>query len=182
MKTLVITEGKLDQLLLDRVLRADPPHGQFRVVAAGGLSSAISLARSYLATGGDRIALVLDADTTNPNEIRAKQSEIEELLEAVGSKTRFTVRLIVPEAEALLFSDRRTAESLFKRRLSEQEWAEAQYQPHKVLSQVMQRGRSLEHLLNDHDLSALAHAGPIEDLRHFIAGEDSPIASAHETT
>ena len=114
MTSLVILEGKLDEIIVSRILDSDPQlRGRFLTAVAGGRSSAISLARSYLVTGDQRLALVLDADMTDLEKVAAEQALVADLLEGMAVPERFIVLMVVPEVEALLFFDRGFAETVF---------------------------------------------------------------------
>lgn len=163
MKSLIITEGGLDQVLLDGILRAEPRlRGRYATVAAGGESSAISLARSYLATSDARVALIADADTRDPDEVPRKQSALAGTLGAVATADRYLVLLAVPAIEILLFADRELAECLFDRKMADAEWADAQTNPKLALGKLIQGTSTrvinlskVERLLRRHDLKTL---------------------------
>jgi hypothetical protein len=183
MKTLVITEGKLDQVLLKNILDADPPKHSFEVLAAGAASTAVSLARSYLATGDTRTALVLDAETTDQEQLPAKHALVADLLAGIASPDRFLVLLMVPAIESVLFTDRGEAGELFGKELNDEEWTEAKYEPKLTLGRMIQGTPTriinlskFERLLQEHDLKPFARSQPMRRLLSFIS---DPLSKKH---
>jgi hypothetical protein len=179
MTSLVILEGKLDEIVVSRILDCDPRlRGRFQTAVAGGRSSAISLARSYLVTGDQRLALVLDADTTDLEKVAAEQALVADLLEGMAVPERFIVLMVVPEVEALLFFERGFAETVFAHKFSDSEWAAAQQSPklelgrliHERPTRTMNLSR-MERLLDKVDMRPLAATEFATQLREFLLHE-----------
>jgi len=179
MKALIITEGKLDQLLLEGILKTHPRlRGRYTIVVGGGESSAASLARSYLATSDARVALIADADTNDPDEVPRKHAALSDALGAVAAADRYLVLLAVPEIEIILFADRELAESLFDRKLNASDWAEARNNPKLMLGKLMQGTPTriinlskLAHLLLHHDLKPFLQLPLIKAIENFVLRE-----------
>ncbi|MBY0232583.1 MAG: DUF4276 family protein [Gemmataceae bacterium] len=98
----VFVEGASDAAILKRVL----PHGLLEgveVVAAtaGGL---LSLARTVLVRRRKPVAVLMDADTTDPDLIRERRAETEGLVRMVAGSTPFKLVTVVPEIEAWFFA------------------------------------------------------------------------------
>lgn len=102
MSLIVVTEGPSDvaalRPLLDRALRGD----EYRILSAGGRSPAVSLARSFLATSSDSVALVVDADTFSGEEIERRRRYLRDALSDVADPSRFLLLLAVPDLPAAL--------------------------------------------------------------------------------
>src|SRR5437762_9394530 len=71
----IVTEGKTDELVIRQLLRSElASHPkQIKVIVGGGRSSAQSLARSILGARREPVALVVDSDTTNPEQIAGQR-------------------------------------------------------------------------------------------------------------
>ena len=107
MNVYIVTEGADDEAILKAIL-SDPTKNQnnYRIVSAGGKSSAESYARSLLATGKGPVALVVDADTTEEWRSNELQRALDRSLSEVASGSDFKVIVIRPEIESLLFLNR----------------------------------------------------------------------------
>jgi hypothetical protein len=168
----VITEGPADAALLEAVLALDPNVADVRVVAAGGWSSADSLARSMLIHGREDVALVVDADSTDPVVVNERQRFLEGSLREVVPTAEWRVFVIAPEVEALLFEDPAVAETVAGRPLSEAELVRGRFQPREVLRQLL-NGHSLTEAmgrLRHLDLSPLQQLPIVRELRDFASG------------
>ena len=171
----VITEGETDRLLLAHLLQGLEPDEELEVRSAGGRSSAVSLARSFLISTPSPVALVIDADTTDEGRIREQESIFTEPLQQVASQDRFRVILAVPEIEACLFPDKATAERVFGRPLSRDDWTRAHFEPKRVLLTLVNGGKSktapaaLQRILSTIDPASLRKAPLIRELEEFIA-------------
>lgn len=176
MKPVIVTEGKSDQTLLEWILKTDPRlRGRYMIVVGGGESTAASLARSYLATSEARVALIADANTSDLDEVPKKHWFLSEALGAVAASDRYVVLLAVPAVEGLLFADRKLAESLFDRKLSLEEWAEAQKDPKLMLRKLIQSDTArtsnlskLEQVLLHHDLTPFLKLPLIQEIEKFV--------------
>ena len=137
MKTVAVTEGAADAAILVGILGAVMEPETFKVVAAGSRSSAVSLARSYLAVREFPIALVLDADMTDEARIREEELNLTELLAFAGARERFGVFLAVPTIEIVFFPNQAATEEMLGKSMSEDEWEAAQYRPKDVLRKLI---------------------------------------------
>lgn len=93
----IVTEGRSDAQLLSRLIPTGSFGAQIHVIAAGGRSPAVSLARSYLAITSDHVALVVDADSEDPAEIDRRRQYILDALREVSNEERFFLLLAVPD-------------------------------------------------------------------------------------
>lgn len=185
MKAVIITEGRTDQLLLERLLESLAlPKQQYQVMAAAGQSSAESLARTYLADSDFPVALVLDADTTEEERVREQELILNESLRSVGPSRPFLVLLAKPEVAECLFEDRATAEALFGKALTDEQWTRAQFQPYRVARELVYgpnvKTWSPSELIQSLNASALARVAQsplIARLRDFIIEATSLVGS-----
>jgi len=98
----LITDRKTDVAILERLL---PPSltQTIRFYAADGKSSAISAAATLLTDRMRPIAIVLDADTENPSEIREKIELANTLLYPASSpEVPFKVFMAAPSISSIL--------------------------------------------------------------------------------
>lgn len=138
----VVTEGQLDVQLLKRLLPVELAKNVV-FVAGGGISDAQSLARSILAVRHRPVALVLDADTVDPDSIKERELINQELLQYAAAGAPFKILLAVPTIESILFQDRSGLEQLTKHKFTDVEWAQAEFVPKTVLQKVLsQPGQS----------------------------------------
>jgi hypothetical protein len=105
MKAYVVTEGAYDAALVPRALTSAGLEN-VHVAAAGGRSSAVSLARSILRSRRRPVALVMDADTTDPTRVREQAQVLSDLVfsDGVSGSTKsasFRVFLAVPVMESV---------------------------------------------------------------------------------
>lgn len=185
MKSVIITEGRADQLLLERLLESlELPKQLYQVVAAGGRSSAESLARTYLADSDYSVALVLDADTNDEERVREQELILDESLRSVGPSRPFLVLLAKPEIAVCLFEDRTTAEDLFGKALADEQWTRAQFQPYRVARELVSGPNGTPcgaaewvQCLNSSALARAARSPLITRLRDFVLETTSPVAS-----
>ena len=125
----VVTEGKQDVALLKAFLDVTDDNTNVRFVAAGGWSSADALARSFLAHGDTHVALVVDADTTDPNLVEDRKRFLHRSLSEIPSSAMlWKVFVIEPEIEKLLFEDRSVVEALVGT-ISDTEFISASFEP-----------------------------------------------------
>jgi len=174
METVIICEGPSDEAILRSILRGTIGEGNFGVVPAGGESAAISLARTYLATDDCRVALVVDADTTDPDKAAEQNLILQESLGLAGPRERFVVLQAVPTIEAWLFADEALAREIFGSSLSDTVAYRARFEPKAVLQELLaERAKAggvdaLARLLESHDFTRLVGSEPIAKLRDFL--------------
>ncbi len=174
MKPLFVVEGEADRVLIAAVLDADPAaRGRYRIQAAGGKGSAVSLARTYLLTRDElHIVVVLDADSTDAGHVSDEYGLATELLEAAGPRDRFRLLMATPSVESILFADRPLADALFGRALTDAEWVEATLAPRAALGRLVRGGftpATLSKWLARRDLTLLADVPFVRDLRDAVA-------------
>jgi hypothetical protein len=99
----IFVEGPTDADFLRRIL-APEVLKDAEIVPSGGSSGIPSLARSVLVRRKKPIAVVMDADSNDPEVIEERQEETEELIRAADSSIPVKVVSAVPEIEAWLFA------------------------------------------------------------------------------
>jgi hypothetical protein len=183
MNTVIVTEAEADKSLLLSILGAVIDAGTIKVMAAGGKSSALSLARSLLLTRSNRVGLLVDSDTVDEQRISEERASLDDALKAMAPRSRYAIFLAVPEIEATLLSEPAVTERLFGRRLSPEESVQARFEPRRVVQKLLEeraaaarRQVRLEEVLADQNvLRDLADQPLIRTVRQFI--ERSAVAA-----
>lgn len=179
-KTYVITEGDSDRLLLEILLEVSPDRPDVQVVAAGGWSSADSLARSVLATSEHRAAIVVDADTIDSVQADYRRRFLHHSLGEAGLPSRWRVVVIVPEIEVLLFKDPHLLQQMTGGQVDPTDLVRGLYEPRKILEKWFPRKKWNEIYLKlrEFDLSTLRDLPELIELRNFIEAVSPQEAAA----
>ncbi len=175
----VVTEGKSDVTLLTELLGTEASE----IIEAGGWSGADAYARSILAARKEPVALVIDAGTSDPNRVMERRQFMENSLGQVGPHDLWRVYLVVPEIEALLFTDRDLLEGLVEQAISEEDYIRGRYEPKKVLEKLLNgkpRQKVFEDRLPKLDLSSLYQLPLVRELRQFIVQSTQPLAGQQQ--
>lgn len=130
MRTVIITEGITDQLLLKNVFREYP---DLEILVAGGYSSTLGLASSVLSNRDARVIVVADADSNDPAAIAERRDFIFSYLRRTTHNQDLAVVLFEPQIEAVLFQDPSVIKELTGEEFSPGELIEGKYQPKRVL-------------------------------------------------
>ena len=174
-KCYVVAEGPSDVTVLSALLANVVSADDVKVVDAGGKSSAVSLARTFLATRSASVALIVDADATAAELVGEMQAELEDSLAAVAPRKRFGVFLTVPSLEICLFQDEAGLQNQFGDALSPELIVQSRYEPKGVIRQLLgTRNQSYgpatqASLLGQLNLDRLREAPVIKDLMQFIS-------------
>ena len=99
----VLTESNFDGMLLTRLLGEGHERDDVEVRVVPGLSSGYSVARTILAVKRAPVAVVIDADSPEPDVAAERKRRAEEVLADVAGSVPFRVIVAVPELEILLF-------------------------------------------------------------------------------
>jgi len=144
----IIVEGEIDKLFVRTVFQAAAVK-EAEAVAAGGRSSAISLARSYLSFPRQWVALLLDADTSDPVQVR-------------------------PAIESALFNPQ-VARAAFGRKLGRLAMVRGKFEPQNMLVDLAPKGARVDYALIIKRLlsrprvgQALAECSPFDELLKFV--------------
>jgi hypothetical protein len=169
----VFVEGASDAEFLRRIL---PPEvlTSAEIVSAGGSSGIPSLARSVLVRRRKPVAVVMDADSIEPDVIAERQEDTEELIRAADASVPVKVVAAVPEIEAWLFA----APEVIARTLGESVPPEfvrlGRRDPKGVLQQLAERHqktwdtRRAVGLLNDEDVDRIRALPEVAELSMFL--------------
>ncbi len=118
--------------------------------------------------------LVLNANSSDAQNIRTQEEFLEDAMGQVAARSRWRILLAVPSIEALLFSDRNIVEALVGHPLTEEQFIRGQYVPRQILMQAMQVSspdaftQALESQLAHLDFSALRQHPFACQLKTFV--------------
>jgi 5S rRNA maturation endonuclease (ribonuclease M5) len=132
MKKYIITEGKFDKLLLEKILEQNL-NGHAQVIETSGTSAAIAMANAVLSDEEGEVILVVDADSTDEKRIKERYTQLTFLLERASTKHNFQIFLISPEIETLFFQDKEVANTIAQRELNDFELKLAASSPREAL-------------------------------------------------
>jgi hypothetical protein len=104
MTAYLVCEGAVDAQLLKRILPEEILYN-LEIVAAGGLSSAKSMARSLVVRRQAPVAIVINADSIALDQVEERRRTTEDIVKGVASNTPVKVILAVPTIEAIFFQD-----------------------------------------------------------------------------
>jgi len=138
MKTVIVAEGAFDHAIVKQLLASRPDFvtGAVAALEAQGASSAVSLARSFLAVKNQPTALLLDADVDEPDKIQERKEQLEQLLGLAAVRDLWEVCLFVPTIEIIFFQTPGILEALGLRTPTPDEYARARHEPKNVLSSL----------------------------------------------
>lgn len=177
----IVTEGPTDAAILRAILASVPDLPEYETVAAGGWSAADSLARSYLLIGKNDVALVVDADSRDPNVVEDRKRFLRRSLASVPSRTRFEVVVMEPTIESLLLEDRNDLEVLAGKSVSDSLLSWKDLDPNRAISDLFPSGSLIAALEKHRGQVGFAKArqrAEIEMLVRFLRSRSSTAAAA----
>lgn len=138
MKVYVVTEGPADVALFERVIKGVVKDGPV-FVAAGAKSAVISMAQSLMVSRHAPVAVVLDADTSDPDLVLEQKGIYSDILRAYSQGVPFRVFLAVPSVEHLLFEQPGLLERELAIHISARDMGEAMVRPKQTLDRLTKR-------------------------------------------
>jgi len=186
MSVAVLCESNLHGMLLAALLAPEQARGEVEVRVVEGLSSGFSFARTRLAVRRLPVAVVIDAESPEPEAALERKHRTEEIIGDASGGVPYHVAVAIPELEILYFEIpdliRRTfgavdEHTLELARLSPRR-AIARLAPHEELVHACFR---LVRALEGADIDAIRATDLIRELIDFVqsAGQSSrrPIVS-----
>jgi hypothetical protein len=168
----VITEGEQDRLVLQALLEIRPDDASVNFLAAGGWSSVDSLARSLLVHNNQIVAVVVDADSSDPNLIEERRRFLCRSLGVMAPPSKWHVLVVAPEIESLIFKDRSVVEKLVGHAISDTEFVRGQFEPKNTLVRLLDPASLLtryKEKLPRMNLETIKNLPEIEGLRAFLS-------------
>jgi hypothetical protein len=176
-KPYLVVEGELDAHILRRLLPVDVVRGTEFVVAQGSYAVQ-SLATTLLGVRRRPLALVVDADTTNPSIVQEKVDLLRYLVRPAAGNVPYAVFVAVPQIEVVLLHDRSLFERLVGKQLSDLEWRLALLSPKEAITNLVGSATSMEAIvlsLTDEDAKVLRQHPLVKELSDFLSGQISPV-------
>jgi hypothetical protein len=112
MTKILISEGSTDAIVLRTILAAAGLN-QVQTLAGGGKSPAISLGTSFALNRSARVAIVVDADTTDLNRVDEQQLIFKDLIRHSPGSGSCELFLAVPTLEGAIFPTAQAFASTF---------------------------------------------------------------------
>nr|WP_294526111.1 hypothetical protein [uncultured Rhodopila sp.] len=172
----LIVEGPNDKALMELVL-APPSLPEHQVVSAGGESSAVSLAASIMMKRRQPVIVVLDADATDPEDVRRQEAEYNYLLQSWSNGTEFDLIFAVPDLVCALFTGPGRSASIPGVQLTPEQIDTLQQDPRSVLDAVLQKPIASP-VFHSEEMRAYLASSPIVQR---IEGSLNRLSSATET-
>jgi len=162
-------------MMLARLLSAEQEAGLIEIRAAGPSSSLYSAARTLLAVRGEPVALLLDADSTDPEAVARRRLTAEEVVGDVANSAPLRVLVAVPALEALLFLRPDPVARAFGTTASDEHTLElGRMNPREALKRLDPGGHwwtaslKLVRTLSEEDIAELRSTPPIHELLEFL--------------
>lgn len=179
MSVSVLTESNFDGMLLARLLADEQGRNVVEVRVVDGLSSGFSFARTILAVQRTPVAVVIDADSPEPEVASERKRRAEEVLDDAAGGVPFRVVVAVPELEILFFGRPDLLGRVFGK-VDEHVLELAQLSPRRAIGKLSS-SESYEiawfrifSAMDDADVKALRETDLIQDLLSFIGSVVEP--------
>ena len=98
----LITEAELDAQILSKVLPAELSK-DVQIMIGDGIAGTQSKARSLVVTSPWPVAMVVDADSSEPEAVRARRDSLKEVVGSVAGRTPFSVFVAAPQLPIIFF-------------------------------------------------------------------------------
>jgi hypothetical protein len=113
----VVTESDFEVEILNRLLPADLTR-DVQILAGGGINGVVSIARSLVASRRRPLAMVIDADSPEPEILEMRRQSMEEVVGSVAPNVPIRVIVAVPEFETIFFEAPEVLKRIYKKRFS----------------------------------------------------------------
>lgn len=100
----IVVEGTSDKVILETALPSEILE-QVKIVVAGGRASALPLANSIAVAKQAPVALIIDADTTDPSRLRDEELNFQDLARLLPVETPPVLFLGEPDLSTSLEND-----------------------------------------------------------------------------
>lgn len=174
MNACILVEGNFDGMLLAMLIGAEQEKYEIEIRVAGGASAAFSYARTLLATKRTPVAILIDADSIEPEVAEARRQDAEEVIGESAAGVPFRVLVAVPELEVLFFERPDLLRRVFAGQVTDHLLELGRLSPRRILERLAQ-GKSIHHVrvdvlreINTEDHQALRNTTLIRELLEFI--------------
>jgi hypothetical protein len=174
MSATVLTEANFDGMLLAILLADEEKRDGITIGVVSGLSSGYSFARTMLAVKRTPVAVVIDADSPEPEVGLERQRSAEEVLGDAASGVPFRVIVAVPELEILFFERPQLLKKVYGKSVTTLIIELGELSPRRAL-QKLDPDLTYEHLrfkilkaMDETDIRALRATPLMKDLLSFL--------------
>lgn len=174
MRVSVLAEGNFDGMFLATLIADEQHRYGIEVKVAGGLASLYSVARTLLAVKRTPVAVVIDAETPEPEAADERRRSAEELLGDAAADVPFRVLVAIPVLEALFFQRPELVRRVFGDAADDHLIELAQLSPRHALRKLRPNqdfhklGLQLLKTMDADDIRAIRDMSPIRELIAFI--------------
>ena len=185
MRVNLVLKSKLDAMLLAHLLEVEARSIDLRIDATGPRSLFYSSARTLLGVMGQPVALVINAETADPDSIAEQRQTAEEVIGHTAGRAPFCLLMAEPSLQSLFF----TRAALISRAFGEGAddgghvlelgRLSAQYAYKRLDPGGSEEATFLKLLqaLDDDDVAALREESPVRELIAFVNEVGSPAAA-----
>lgn len=176
MRTYIVTEGKLEAALLERLLKCHPvlEGRRIEVRASGIQSTALFAAHTLLVLRHEPVAVIFSPETVSPDRVEEQRSFPETFLGEVAAPGTLLVLMVPPDVAVLLFQDEGIINAVVPGPLSFEDRIRARYVPRLVLTEQFTRAgegpfpEALNQRIARADLSPLWRLEVLKPLEDFL--------------
>jgi hypothetical protein len=174
MSVSVLAESNFDGMFLTTLLAAEQKAGAVEIGVVSGLASCYSFARTMLAVKRIPVAVVIDADSPEPEVASERKCRAEEVLADAAGGVPFRVIVAVPELEALFFRRPNLLKKAFGKRTDKHVIELALLSPRHAIRKLApgepyeQARFRLLRAMTAADVKALRETDLIQDLLDFV--------------
>jgi hypothetical protein len=169
----ILVQGPTDAAFLRRILSQEVLKDT-ELVNAGGSLGIPSLARSLLVRRKRPVAVVMDADSVNPDVIEERQQTTEDFIRAADASIPVKVVTAVPAIEAWFFAAPETLEHIVGQEISMDWLALGKRDPKGVLQQLAEKNQKKWDIhqaistLNPDDIERIRAIPEVAELNAFL--------------
>jgi hypothetical protein len=174
MSVSVLTESNFDGMLLATLLADERARDGIEIGVVKGLSSGYSFARTMLAVKRTPVAVVIDADSPEPEVASEHRRSVEEVLGDAAVGVPFRVIVAVPELAILFFERPQLLKKVYGNGVTALVTELGQVSPRRAL-QKLEPALDYEHIrfkilkaMDEEDIKALRGTDLIEELLSFL--------------
>lgn len=182
MKAHIVTEGKLEAVLLERLVQCHPVLRE-RVIKMHPMdyrSSAHFAARTLLVLRHEPVAMINSPETLSPWLLAEQRAFLEWRLGEAGAPEDWLVVLVPPNVAVLLFRDDAIMSAVLPGTLSVEDRIRGRYEPRAVLAELFTRAgegpfpEALMQRIARADLSSLWRLDVLQPLEAFLLRVSRP--------
>jgi len=166
----IITEGKFDAEALTEILKDKNLGAEYKIISAGGYSSALSKARSLLSFGDQKVLLLLDTDSVEKDKIDEKKEFVDFYVSGKNNSEYFKAVWAIPEFEIIFLKNKKFLHQLRAEELSHELLEIGEASPRRMLESISHEKRdSFLPLLNNKEVrDEFFKEGPVKEICDFM--------------